>query len=260
MKIRVVAGVGRSGTTWLARMLALSPTPMKVVMEPFARAAYPPDNGQIEPFSVLPGSLDVVWARDLLLSLEHSDDVIQEEAREWTVERDDPDAEVLLVKVTHSLPALPEILDGLDYKTIVTTRDTMRIIDSFFHGHKPEQRHYLVDEYKHLGLPWIENEVWRQAIVTEIVTDYLLAWALASERVKGVTFRDLCSVPVPSCKGLYRFLDLKWQVHKTDKTIMQMTTGNEEGYYDTSKNSWHILHQDYKFLRQDQAVDMVRML
>lgn len=258
MKYLVVAGVGRSGTTFLARLMALSTTPMKVVMEPFPRAARHPNNGQVEPWSALPGSPGVKWARRVLAGLTRSNKAINADVRDWTVEREDEGFGCVLVKLTHSLLALPEILKGLDYRCVAITRETARVIDSFFHGHTQEMRHYLQDEYKWLGFPHVSDEAMRQALVTQAVKTRLVAWAMSDARVVWLTFEELCLDPLWSCRRAFDFFGLDYD-EEAGAALARMTHGGQTGYYDTEKDSLRILRQEFKFLTREQ-VEEIRCL
>lgn len=284
MKYRFVLGVGRSGTTFLSRLMALSNSPMKYIVEPLPRVKRLLDTEYTEPWTVLPlpDSPEVINARNIILGLSsRSNELIREDVLDRTVVRDDPYFEFMLIKEVHGLLAFPLILSGVDYKAVVIVRRVERVLDSYFHGHTKQQRKYLIDEYdyiknylsyRHGGFPknkildlalkevskGIRNyikrsrlftkEILRHACIVETLNQFLEQWSVIDNRVKLVSFEDLCVSPVDESKCLYNFLDFEYGNSTIDK-IINMTTGDKSSYYETDKNSEEILKQDFKFLK-----------
>jgi hypothetical protein len=92
------------------------------------------------------------------------------------------------------------------------------------------------------------REILRHACVVETINRFLEQWSVIDNRVKLVSFEDLCVSPVDESKRLYSFLDFEYGNSTIDK-ILNMTTGDRSNYYATHKNSEEILQQDYKFLK-----------
>jgi hypothetical protein len=200
------------------------------------------------------------------------------DAREMQrLERDDPDAEVLIVKDIHSLLAYPQILSGLDdWRAVAITRDTTRCLDSYFHGHQPEQRRYLIEDYAYLAAHidcvaadslvaraersvgsrvrrylrrprWRTTELFRQAAITEFLAHFLRAWSAGDGRMAHVSFESLCRDPLGEATRLFDFLDLDCGDDALS-AVRRMTTGSSDAYYATDKDSRRVLEQPYKWL------------
>lgn len=291
MKYRFILGVGRGGTTLLGRMMAYSTSRLRFVVEPLPRLRTLPENRYVEPWSVLPSADDLDHAEKVLASHTHDAQVIRDPLRDETVERDDPQAEILLIKEVHGLLAFPVLSRRFDSKTVVITRDVERILDSYFSGHRPEQRTYLVDEYRFLRdhhrrlspLPggeiletaWtrspagvrsilrrprsLTSELSRQAATTAFVLQTLVAWADSDPRVIRIRFEDLCRDPVGECERLFQFLDLERDATSVQQ-IRETTRGSGTGYYDTAKDSLAILNQPFQHMTPRRRKRVRRML
>jgi len=274
MRYRFAFGLGRSGTTLLGRLLALTSAPARFVSE------LCPGIGDRIPnpaFMVEPGdAVATRRVREAIIDLGFGKSPFCE-AQSHRIERDDPDAEVLLIKDIHSLLAYREIVSGLeDWRAVVVTRNPLRSLDSYFHGHTPKIRRYLVEEYKYLAThleaeggdamlaraasttpPGVlrymrrprlfTTELFRQAAVTEFMCHFLGAWAAADDRITQVTFEDLCRDPLGETLRLFDFLGLEYD-DETLAKLHRMTTGSSSEYYATDKNSALILEQPYKYL------------
>lgn len=267
-------GVGRSGTTLLGRMLAATSTPARFVNELCPGI---PDRIPSRRFAVEPGDSETAArVRETIVELAAGRSPFGE-AYAHRLERNDPDAAVLIVKDVHSLLAYPEIVAGLDdWRAVVITRDTLRSLDSYFHGHRPAQRRYLVDDYayvaRHIGTaaapasiaratasvpPGVAryfrrpriftSELFRQAAITELVVRHLRAWAGEDARVVHVRFEDLCRNPLAESMRLFGLLRLEAD-DRTGRRIQRMTTGSSSAYYATDKDSARVLEQPFKYL------------
>lgn len=282
-RFRFVFGVGRSGTTLVGRLMATTSTPTRFVHELCPGI---PDRIPSPRFMVEPGDVGTIsHVREALLLLAGGGSPFDPARMMKRIERDDPGAEVLLVKDVHSLLAWREILAGLpDWRAVVVTRDTLRTLDSYLHGHRPQQRRYLVDEYafvarhlreagrddpiaraaarlhapaaRHFRRPRrLTSELFRQAAVTELLVLYLRGWAAEDERVAHVAFEDLCRDPVAESMRLLEFLSLGCD-DRSVAEIRRTTRGESDAYYATDKDSARILAQPWRSLG---ALDRIRL-
>lgn len=274
MRYRFAFGLGRSGTTLLGRLLALTSTPARFVSE------LCPGIGNRIPnpaFMVEPGDTEAAnRVRETIIDLSFGKSPFCE-AQAYRIERNDPDAEVLLIKDIHSLLAYPVIVSGLDdWRAVVVIRNPMRTLDSYFHGHPPGIRRYLVQEYKYLArhlavrsddallaraaattppaiVRYIQRPrmfttaLFRQAAVTDFMCHFLKAWVAADDRITEVAFEDLCRQPLLETLRIFEFLELDHD-DQTRAEIQRMTTGSSSEYYATDKNSALILEQPFKYL------------
>lgn len=282
MSYRFILGVGRGGTTLLGRLMALSKSKMRFVIEPLPRVKKILSNKFAEPWFVPPieNSAEAGHMREILLQLSMSENIIREEIKAETIERNDENYEYLLIKEVHALLAFPLLLSEFDFKAVVITRDITRVLDSFFSGHLKHQRKYLVDDYRfmhsyiksgketrhvellektisemhpniinYLRRPiFLTNEVFRMASIVAIINKYLKTWAQANNQmVTHVSFEELCLNPVTETERLFKCLDLQYDDTVLDKVLAMTRNGSDTGYYDTRKNGLDILGQEYKY-------------
>ncbi len=136
-KLRLVLGVGRSGTTWISNTLARTKTPVVYLEEPIYHV-YPPVclANKIEhtasPYIIKGGnSADRLLATYRLLSDLNSRayrDLLSK--RLFPIKRDDPDAEVVLIKEVHALLATEYLVSQLDCRAILISRHYITVVDS----------------------------------------------------------------------------------------------------------------------------------
>jgi hypothetical protein len=271
-------GVGRSGTTLLGRVLATTPTPARFAAElcPGVPERIPGPHFMVDPDD----AATVQRVREAIVELGAGKCPFAPD-QAYRLERDDADAEVLIIKDVHSLLAYPQILSGLDsWRAVVITRDTIRALDSYFHGHRPDQRQYLRADYAHVAARigsapadslleraargvaedvrrylrrprLFTTEMFRQAAITEVLAHFLRVWSHADERVTHVSFESLCRDPLGEAVRLLDFLGLD---HDDDTLIAvrRMTTGTSDAYYATDKDSRRVLQQPFKWMSAGQ--------
>lgn len=132
-RLRLVLGVGRSGTSWVGRVLAHSETPLRYVHEPLfhVRPALSLARGRDHVAIGYTQSLPPVhrlkttyralsarsWPPDLLRAPE-------------LLARNDQDWQVCLVKEVHALLATAPLLASLDVPCVILLRDPVYVLDS----------------------------------------------------------------------------------------------------------------------------------
>lgn len=289
MRFAFVFGVGRSGTTLLSRLLACTTTPVRLVNELCPGI---PDRIPHPVFMAEPEDEATALRVREALALLAAGKTPFAPAQASRIERDDADARTVLVKDVHSLLAWPAILDGLaDWRAVVITRDPLRALDSYLHGHPRGQRRYLVEEYAYLArllrrpgsrapdprvakiaadLPRtmrsylrrpraLTREVPRQAVATGFLARFLATWADEDERVAHLGFESLCRDPLGEASRLLDFLELDAD-DRTLQGIQEMTSGSSAAYYATDKDSRRVLEQPYKVLHPRQRHALSRLL
>lgn len=287
MALRLVLGVGRSGTTLLGRIMASTSTPARFVNELCPGIGDRIDSPR---FMVAPGDARSQARVREALGLLLAGGTPFDEAQAHRIERDDPGAEVVIVTDVHSLLSWPEILAGVaDWRAVVITRDTLRALDSYLHGHRPPQRRYLTEEYalmtrrlreprsegdpilralaqlhptaaRYLRRPRLfTTELFRRAAITQLLVACLQAWAVEDDRVAHVAFEDLCRDPIAEAKWLFAFLGLKYD-DRTLAEIRHTTTGRSEACYATHKDSRRIADQPFRHLTARDRRRLTRFL
>ncbi len=281
MEYRFVLGIGRSGTTFLGRLMALSSSSKKFLVEPLYGLRDMPSPDLFDKAFINPENrTELDELTNIIENFCTRDSGIKKEER-FRIEIDDNDAEILLVKEVHSLLALPLALKPLKCRSAVIVRDTSRVLDSYLFGHTPSQRRYLREEYiylkkyikqGHRGFELLDKtlgefpsetlsllkrpaffvpQYLRFGIVMEIMKRFLIQWAEADSRVYLVGYEDLCRDPIGVCKNIYNFFDMDWD-ETTIQAIHDTTTGKNKGYYATDKNSCSMLTKPYKVLKKSR--------
>ena len=149
-KLRLILGVGRSGTTWLSRVLSETSTPIRFFMEglysvkPKLSFSEGNDHTAIKYYPKLP-------ERHSLLSVYRS---LIKPQYNWSalglnrhLQRDDPNWQFCLVKEVHSLLATEALLQFFSCPTVIVVRDPVYVIDSLF-ARDGLSSPYLCDESK----------------------------------------------------------------------------------------------------------------
>lgn len=278
VKLNFVLGIGRSGTTMLARLLALSTTPMRYISEPFYGLANQVSPNRIDTAFVAPREENRIKKLRDAISQMINDKNIFKPSKLFKIERDDNNATCLLVKEVHALFAFPEILNDIDCRIIIITRDTSRVLDSYLMSYKQGNYRYLAEEYLYLTKyvrgsinppytlidaalekvsPFLVDYLHRPKLLTSIVRrtvctmevtrQFLLAWAEKDERALHVAYEDLCRNPDTVGCEAFSFLGLDFN-DITRNQIENMTRGSSTEYYATDKDSKAILDRPYRKL------------
>lgn len=276
MKHAFVLGIGRSGTTLLGRLTALSPTPMRFISEAITCLDEPISPDKVDTNFIGPTDRErITKVRETFPCMEKQLNIFKPKMRSM-IERDDPDAQYLLIKEVHALLAFPQILADVDCRVVVITRETSRVLDSYLV--LKDNFRYLVEEYRFLAdyasgriaeqFPlldaalkrvspavvrylkrptWMTTRLRRIACTMEVIRHFLLAWAEQDERVIAVQHDELSLEPVAAMERVFAHLDLDYD-GQAENQILQMTTGESIEYYATDKNSRMILTQPYRIL------------
>ncbi|MEM9346355.1 MAG: glycosyltransferase [Planctomycetota bacterium] len=133
-RLRLVLGLGRSGTTWSLEVLARCDNQLRVFSEPLHHLR-PKITISDSPDRVAAGYADALDGRHPLLRAYHdlsADRPPQVHPPSGTLRRDIAAPEAVLVKEVHALLATPAILRATQARAIVITRDPVRIADSIF--------------------------------------------------------------------------------------------------------------------------------
>lgn len=237
-QLRLILGVGRSGTTWLSRGLASTSTPIRFVeegffwIEPKLEFAAEGDHTAIAYRPALPEQHPLVCVYRAL----------GDRGVDWSqrglarhVRRDDADWRICLVKEVHSLLATEGLLNALKCPTLLVVRDPVYVVDSVFDRFGMESI-FLGNEARWVREPaFLERiagvamgrllDVWQRVdeiadgrargILEKVLTVASIGRMfrlLASEcgHAKLVEYEALCRSPEAMFRSAAEFLDLAW--------------------------------------------------
>lgn len=290
MKRIFVLGIGRSGTTLLSKSLALSSSKLKMLIEPFSKLKYPLSPDKRDMNYVSPKNYaKIKKVNKKIADLTYKNEEIEKNLINDTVYREDNQYNFFIMKEVHSLLTFPKILENENCKIIIIIRNTPKTCDSFFARNLFKfQMKYFVEEYKYIRKALTKNidvhkylkssinninknmksyikkpiiftkRIYRHAITIEIIKNFLVNWSNNDNRVKIVSFEDLCLKKIEVIKDIYNFTNLNYN-HNTIKKIKNTTQGNEKDTYSIKKDSKKIISRDYKYLN-DKQVEFINKL
>ena len=151
-RLRLVLGVGRSGTTWTARVLGNTSTPTRLLQEPLFHCrprlnlTAGADHVAVAPMSRLHPGHRLLTAYRCLLQDKLP---LSEVGRDKCIEREDPYWQVCFVKEVHGLLASEAVIRSLGCPTALVVRDPVMTVDSILRTNG-FQSGYLEAEARHL--------------------------------------------------------------------------------------------------------------
>ncbi len=278
VKYRFILGLGRSGTTLLETVASFTCSQIKLISEPLPKIRGLRRKKISDPSFCSPFDPDkLLFSCEILKNIFNSDLLLNNPQNR--IIRSDINPDFCVVKEVHALFAFPVITQMLNAKAVIITRDSKRVIDSYFKGHTKNQRKYLKQEIKftkmylsgkfrekfqllddtllklnpeiisYIKKPALfTSEILMQYCITEIIKTYLITCAENyPQNFLHIQFETLCTNPIEISKKVYDFLNLDFNEEVQTK-IHNTTTSSSNGYYDVAKNSRKILNQDFSCL------------
>lgn len=150
-KLRIILGLGRSGTTWIANTLARTQTPARYFEEPLYHVrpklqfSQQHDHTAISYKSSLTPGHRFKTAYSTLTCPDLPDDFLLNRF----YKRKDKNFQVVLVKEVHSLLATEAILKTFSCPILIVLRDPVRVLDSLFNAQSLNTS-YLINEYQYI--------------------------------------------------------------------------------------------------------------
>ncbi len=236
-KLRLVLGCGRSGTTWLARKLATTPSRIKYLEEPLQKLK--PrlllNNTHLDHLAVKPTPGDKT-----LKSLRRCYELCATEDVRWPEfmvsppSRNDPNADFFLVKEVHSLLASEALISYLPSKNIFITRNPIMSVNSliardgwnslylayeeeivsstkFIDEYFPELRSEINGAWKAINSKrGRERREFGLVFTVSLMNKLLLEVAEKSSSSTSVRYEDLLENPEVEFRRLFDFLDMQF--------------------------------------------------
>lgn len=280
-----ILGLGRSGTTFLANLIAQSNTPMKVVLEPIfqSNSIIERYGGRENIFCNPDNKNDINLYKKVFKSLWDSNDEIREPYKKNKIIRDDTKKEVIVIKEVHELLSFPDIICGFDSKIILIERNISRIIDSFYTGefHKASLK-YLVHENNYLRKilksdardrkvlkqkkrafdyykrRYFYKRIYKLSAQMILIISFLKNKLANDGRVYRTNHELLSTDTKNEIKKIYQFIGLDYN-EIAESRITKFINGNSNGTFDVIKNSYQIVNQKFKYL-SDKDVKFINNL
>lgn len=285
MPLRLVLGIGRSGTSWAFRTLATSNTPMHAWLEPMHRMSPEPRMSRVGEFSSSPFITQLTDRHPLRLLMQAFASGFEPDAAAKAEVRHDAQAEAVLLKEVHALLAMPAFLADprLDVEAVVMLRDPVTVADSVFDAQGLETR-YLIGETRHCESPWFLEQLLTPGQFTQVrstqrqlyatnaesretrVLQFVLTAALiqrllsqTAERlphVIAVEYDELCGAPHRTFEAMARHLNLRWESASIAE-VARTTTGRDlaasQNPYSIVRDTTAQLDRPMRFLSPEEA-------
>lgn len=281
-KLRLILGVGRSGTTWLSRVLLETPTPIRFFMEglyfvkPKLRFSAFGDFTAIQYSDTLPENNSLLRTYRSLLAQQY----------DWSalgvnnhLQRNDSDWQLCVVKEVHSLLATEALLTYFNCPTVFVTRNPIYLIDSLF-ARDGLHTIYLCHESRWVfktdfinrfapehsndiesALQYVSKLEARQQIVLYKLLSVALIQLMFNKlliyypNTYLVSYEELCQNHQTVFPSLAKFLGLSWNLKmklflmKTGHSDNKKITEKYPVFKDSSKN----IYREFKFLNSAEV-------
>lgn len=180
-RLRLVLGVGRSGTTWLASSLARSPSPITYIEEPFRRIRPLPvfdsgDDPSAIAYSAAPDTPELARLNavaGLLSAYEPGMPLFYDDVRDRAVRREAEHAGAVIVKEVHALMGAEWLLQTSGCRAIVITRRFDRLLDSLMHHTGVGSPLFRVEYAAVTRTPFLERELPEHADAARLTIDWI---------------------------------------------------------------------------------------
>lgn len=282
--LRLVLGVGRSGTSWLAAVLSRTRTPLRYLKEPLfhltppLRFARHLDHTAIQHARNLEDDHRLVRAYSLLASRNWPADLL---AAPDCKQRDDLAWKLCLVKEVHSLLATEGLLRRIRCPTLMLVRTPVQIVDSLLAAQGTDTI-YLGNEFRHVQedgfLEWLEladtrsvNEGFRAVAGApsarlRAIGEKLLAAALVQcslvrtardlSYVRRLDYETLCQSPAQVMRCAADFLSLDWSEEMDEflhRTSASAGAQGDADPYSTFRDTARQMNRPLRFLSSEEA-------
>lgn len=288
-KLRLILGIGRSGTTWIGRMLATSSTPLRYFEEPlhsinpalsFANVRSHTD---ISFYKDLPDAHRLLFAYKLL-TLQNLDwDSL---GLQRSLRKNDKNFNFCLVKEVHCLLATEALLNRLQVPSIIVMRNPLYIVDSLFDAQTLSSI-YLVYQNKLIlkdqvffkryfsktndeihstfskiaGWPDERRKIVQQRILmVSLMTKMLEQVAKNSTMSFLIRYEDICRSPEKLFSDMAAFLGLDWKQNSIDSLMGTLNFAGEGNHYSVKRNTKKQLNRPFRFLTQEEIEEAKEML
>ena len=279
-KLRLVLGLGRSGTTWVTNTLVKSKTPIRYLEEPLFHI-----NPKLK-FNTFPDHTAINFSEHfsenhplarIYRIFCHQGMNLQYLPQQF-VKRNDAQFDAVLVKEVHGLLGTEALAKTLNIPILVITRNIFSIVGSLIKAQAIDTP-YLFNEYKHVKEDSFLNyyfpekhKVLQNAfdqidsitdkedrlLLEKLITSYLITKMLEkiSQNTKNVllkTYEDLCNKPNENYAQIADFLSIDYK--KDDYIFIgkEFGTDEEKDHYSLIRNTKHQLYKTYSAIDKKKS-------
>lgn len=285
-KLRLILGIGRSGTTWTGKVLSTTTTPIRFFEEPlyYIKPRFPSlwfnkhDHTAVNYIKTISANHYLYRTYKYLTTPKYSWKLL---GVNESLKRNDIQSKFCLIKEVHSLLATETLLKKIDTKTIIITRDPIYIADSLFNAQKISTK-YLVDETKMIkkNKPFLgyvlgkenlkkilktfkiikiiknkrEKIIFEKILTITILTKYLQKISHDSKKTYLISYEKLCQNPEKYFSEMSSYLSLGWNEKKFNEIKKASYTKKESNNpYSIHRNTKKQINHPLKILKQNEV-------
>jgi hypothetical protein len=276
-KLRLVLGLGRSGTTWVTNTLVKSNTPLRYFEEPLFHISprlkfnTPPDHTAIGFSEYFPETHPLVRIYRVFC---HRGMNLQYVPQHY-VKRNDDKFDIVLVKEVHGLLGTEALAKTLNIPILVITRNIFSVIDSLIKAQAIDTP-YLLNEYKlvkennFLNYYFPEkNEVLQSAfdqidsvadkedriLLEKLITSFLITkmFEKISKNTKNIllkTYENLCNRPNENYSQIAEFFSMDYRKDDYIFSRKGSKRDEEKDYYSLIRDTKQQLYKPYSIIHK----------
>jgi len=279
-KLRLVLGLGRSGTTWVANTLVKSKTPLRYFEEPLfhinpkLKFNTPPDHTAIDFSEYFPENHPLVQIYRIFC---HRGMKLQYLPQQY-VKRNDAQFDVVLVKEVHGLLGTEALAKTLNIPILIITRNIFSVIDSLIKAQAIDTP-YLFNEYKlvkennFLSYYFPEkNKVLQtafdkidriedkedQLLLEKLLTSFLITkmFEKISQKTKNIllkTYEDLCNNPNENYSQIADFFSMDYKEDDYIFSRKESARDEENDHYSLIRNTKQQLYKPHSTIHKKNS-------
>ena len=283
-RLRLVIGVGRSGTTWVSRVLSETDTPIRFIMEgvyaikPWLRFSEFTDRTAIGYTSGFEGPHVLSTAYKAFLG---SSEKLKKYGMEKILFRNDPGWKYCLDKEIHGLLATEALLSELGGRCLFLIRNPVYVIDSLFARDGIESI-YLINESNALRDQYFldrflkdqKKEIKRvldhfysydnkrmETIIKRAMTVgaiQIMLQTLSKENPNTMVFKyeQICEKPEELFPKIFHFFSFNFGANAKEflKTTLEVNAEREKADYEIFRNTARQIKREYMFITEEEGL------
>lgn len=290
-KLRLILGVGRSGTSWLAKSLSYTETPIRYVHEayPHVRTKYLTNN-EGDPLAMpftntLADNHPFLLINKMLCSDYFTSKFFLKGYYERKMPRSNRDFQVVIHKEVHALLASKALLDKLSCPVVFITRNPVYVIDSllsykdistpiwrneqkfikneaFLFNYFNDNKHEILRALKAFPDDGIKrkNVIIGKSLTVAVINSYLKSLGKSYNNAKHVKYENLCYNTYDLIQQLADFFSISFGQSALNSLTNTLTDDGTGNHTSIQKNSFNQPHREFKVLSYQENQEVVNVL